>query len=201
MASGKLNLYSNSGKILSISAPDDLSNDKTIIPANINGNSTQVFKIADAINDDEAVSKRQLNTSINNNIAYAYMNHDKQTTAKDTYETLNIKADNYIADGINIYAGQSDGEDYIEIVSDGIYEILSKINSCYGNNNNNFMMYLEKNGSAIPGTYSQNATAYWISVVSSCITSCKAGDKLKIIINGQSDTYTWSSTKITKIRG
>jgi len=32
MASGKLNLYSNSGKILTISTPDDLTNDKTIIP-------------------------------------------------------------------------------------------------------------------------------------------------------------------------
>jgi len=32
MASGKLNLYSNSGKILTISTPDDLVNDKTIVP-------------------------------------------------------------------------------------------------------------------------------------------------------------------------
>jgi len=32
MASDKLNLYLNSGKILTVSAPDDLTNDKTIIP-------------------------------------------------------------------------------------------------------------------------------------------------------------------------
>ena len=42
MASGKLNLYSNSGKILTVSVPDDLA------------------RVADAVNNNHALSKYNL---------------------------------------------------------------------------------------------------------------------------------------------
>ena len=60
MSAGKITLQAGNGKLLNLSAPNSLNADKNIIPANINGDSTQTFKVADAVNADEAVSKNQL---------------------------------------------------------------------------------------------------------------------------------------------
>jgi len=66
MSAGKINLQANDGKILGLSAPNGMSADTDIIPANINGDNTQTFKVADAINANEAVSKGQLLNEIKN---------------------------------------------------------------------------------------------------------------------------------------
>jgi len=60
MSAGKITLQAGNGKLLNLSAPNSLNADKSIIPANINGDNTQTFKVADAVNVDEAVSKNQL---------------------------------------------------------------------------------------------------------------------------------------------
>ena len=56
----KLILESDTGVKFSIKPESGLSADKEIIPANINGDATQKFKVADAVNADEAASKGQL---------------------------------------------------------------------------------------------------------------------------------------------
>ena len=63
MAAGKINLQANDGKILGLYAPDGMSANTDIVPANANGDATKVFKVANAVNPDEAVSKAQLDTS------------------------------------------------------------------------------------------------------------------------------------------
>ena len=200
MSAGKITLQAGNGKLLNLSAPNSLNTDKNIIPANINGDNTQTFKVADAVNADEAVNKLQMNNNINNNIAYAYITHDAQTTAKDTNETLNFNS-SHIEQGINVYSGQSNNEDYIEIVSDGIYEIVTKLNTINGNNNSSFYGHIDKNGYSIAGTKMQNNSITWVSISSSCIISCVTGDKIKIVIDGQVDSAIYNSTKITKIEG
>jgi len=60
MAAGKINLQANDGKVLGLYAPDGMSANTDIVPANINGDTTKTFKVSDAINADEAVSKAQL---------------------------------------------------------------------------------------------------------------------------------------------
>ena len=60
MSAGKITLQAGNGKLLNLSAPNSLNADKNIIPANINGDNTQTFKVADAVNTNEAVSKNQL---------------------------------------------------------------------------------------------------------------------------------------------
>ena len=64
MSAGKITLQAGNGKLLNLSAPSSLNADKSIIPANINGDNTQTFKVADAVNADEAVSKGQLLTEM-----------------------------------------------------------------------------------------------------------------------------------------
>ena len=60
MSAGKITLQAGNGKLLNLSAPNSLNADKSIIPANINGDSTQTFKVADAVNGDEALAFGQL---------------------------------------------------------------------------------------------------------------------------------------------
>jgi len=66
MAAGKINLQANDGKVLGLYAPDGMSANTDIIPASVNGDATKVFKVADAVNADEAVSKVQMETAISN---------------------------------------------------------------------------------------------------------------------------------------
>jgi len=61
MASGKLNLYSNSGKILAVSAPDNLSNDTEIIPASKLGD--KIEGDLDFINSQNGIILVDRNTS------------------------------------------------------------------------------------------------------------------------------------------
>jgi len=56
----KIVLESDTGAKFGINPEGGLSADKEIVPANINGDASQQFKIADAVNGDEAVSKNQL---------------------------------------------------------------------------------------------------------------------------------------------
>ena len=64
MAAGKINLQANDGKVLGLYAPDGMSANTDIVPANVNGDATKVFKVADAINADEALAKGQLLTEM-----------------------------------------------------------------------------------------------------------------------------------------
>ena len=64
MAAGKINLQANDGKVLGLYAPDGMSANTDIVPASVNGDNTKTFKVADAINADEAVSKGQLLTEM-----------------------------------------------------------------------------------------------------------------------------------------
>jgi len=59
MAAGKINLQANDGKVLGLYAPDGMSANTDIVPASVNGDASQQFKVADAVNGDEAVSKAQ----------------------------------------------------------------------------------------------------------------------------------------------
>jgi len=60
MAAGKINLQANDGKVLGLYAPDGMGVNTDIVPANVNGDATKAFKVSDAVNADEAVSKAQL---------------------------------------------------------------------------------------------------------------------------------------------
>ena len=62
----KLILESDTGAKFSIKPESGLSADKEIIPANINGDATQKFKVADATAANEALSKGQLLAEIQN---------------------------------------------------------------------------------------------------------------------------------------
>jgi len=70
MAAGKINLQANDGKVLGLYAPDGMSANTDIVPANANGDATKVFKVADAVNADEAVSKGQLDAKPSVNAGY-----------------------------------------------------------------------------------------------------------------------------------
>ena len=72
MAAGKINLQANDGKVLGLYAPDGMSANTDIVPANANGDATKVFKVADAFNPDEAVSKAQLDLKATLAEAQAY---------------------------------------------------------------------------------------------------------------------------------
>jgi len=56
----KIVLESDTGAKFSINPEPGISTNKDIIPAHINGDSSQQFKVADAVNGDEALSKGQL---------------------------------------------------------------------------------------------------------------------------------------------
>jgi len=72
MAAGKINLQANDGKVLGLYAPDGMSANTDIVPASVNGDATKAFKVADAINADEAVSKAQLDLKATLAEAQAY---------------------------------------------------------------------------------------------------------------------------------
>jgi len=59
----KLILESDTGAKFSINPESGLTTDKEIVPANINGDASQRFKVADAQADDEAATKGQLEIS------------------------------------------------------------------------------------------------------------------------------------------
>jgi len=56
----KIVLESDTGAKFSINPEPGISANKDIIPAHINGDASQQFKVADAVNGDEALSKGQL---------------------------------------------------------------------------------------------------------------------------------------------
>jgi len=64
MAAGKINLQANDGKVLGLYAPDGMGVNTDIVPANVNGDATKAFKVADAVNADEALAKGQLLTEM-----------------------------------------------------------------------------------------------------------------------------------------
>jgi len=63
MSAGKINLQANDGKVLGLYAPDGMGTNTDIVPASVNGDATKTFKVSDAVNPDEAVSKAQLDLS------------------------------------------------------------------------------------------------------------------------------------------
>ena len=64
MAAGKINLQANDGFVLGLYAPDGMGANTDIVPASVNGDATKVFKVADAVNADEALAKGQLLTEM-----------------------------------------------------------------------------------------------------------------------------------------
>ena len=72
MAAGKINLQANDGKVLGLYAPDGMSANTDIVPSSVNGDATKVFKVANAVNADEAVSKAQLDLKATLTEAQAY---------------------------------------------------------------------------------------------------------------------------------
>jgi len=64
MAAGKINLQANDGKVLGLYAPDGMGANTDIVPASVNGDATKVFKVANAVNTDEALAKGQLLTEM-----------------------------------------------------------------------------------------------------------------------------------------
>ena len=101
----KIVLESDTGAKFSINPESGLSADKEIVPANINGDASQRFKVAPAVEDDEAINKVQLEDRIHN-VVVQNVTHSVSYLSKSGYNSQAIIVDGklYQANGTNGYA-------------------------------------------------------------------------------------------------
>ena len=140
MAAGKINLQANDGKILGLYAPDGMNANTDTVPASVNGDATKTFKVANAINADEALAKGQFNPlihSVMDQIFYVDATNGNDTNDGSSaypFKTIKKACDSVVVGGIadiNLLAGQT------YVLESDIYIYNKKIRFLKQGNGNN----------------------------------------------------------------